>query len=64
MRSRVDEPGVKDPPAKDCSSREDPSEQRTQANLPQVDLSVLTKGSITQADKETWDRLKVAGKTR
>ncbi|XP_054846291.1 LIM and calponin homology domains-containing protein 1 isoform X2 [Eublepharis macularius] len=42
---------------------EDLSRRKTQASPSQLDLSVLTKGCLTQADKETWDRLKVSGET-
>ncbi|KAL8207478.1 UNVERIFIED_CONTAM: hypothetical protein K2H54_056929 [Gekko kuhli] len=62
MQSWVDKTGAEDPAEDDSGQGEKLSEQRTQANPSQLDLSVLTKSSMTQADKETWDRLKVAGK--
>ncbi|XP_060102314.1 LIM and calponin homology domains-containing protein 1 [Heteronotia binoei] len=63
VQTWVDEPGAKDPPKDDSGQGESPSEKRTQVNPSQLDLSILTKGSITQADQETWNRLKLSGKT-
>lgn len=44
--------------------RDDLAKRKTQATPSQLDFPIFVSGSITQADKETWDRLKVSGKTR
>ncbi|XP_019381585.1 PREDICTED: LIM and calponin homology domains-containing protein 1 isoform X1 [Gavialis gangeticus] len=44
--------------------RDDLTKQKTQSNLSQQQESpVFMKASITQADLETWDRLKMSGET-
>lgn len=44
--------------------RDDLAKRKTQASPSQLHFPSFVSGSITQADKETWDRLKVSGKTR
>uniref|UniRef100_A0ACB8E753 Uncharacterized protein n=1 Tax=Sphaerodactylus townsendi TaxID=933632 RepID=A0ACB8E753_9SAUR len=63
LQPQVDEPKAKGAAEHQSVQVKDRSQQRSQVTLSQLDLSILTKGSITQEDKETWDRLKVSGKT-
>lgn len=45
--------------------RDDLTKRKTQSNLSQQQESpMFMKASITQADLETWDRLKMSGETR
>ncbi|XP_053259883.1 LIM and calponin homology domains-containing protein 1 isoform X2 [Podarcis raffonei] len=41
--------------------RDDLAKRNTQASLSQVDLPCFARATITQADQDTWDRLKVSG---
>ncbi|XP_062992494.1 LIM and calponin homology domains-containing protein 1 [Elgaria multicarinata webbii] len=43
--------------------RDDLAKRKTQPSPTQSDLPIFVNASITQADKETWDRLKVSGTT-
>lgn len=40
------------------------AKKKTQTSPPQPDFLSFVKASITQKDKEIWDRLKVSGETR
>ncbi|XP_077790444.1 LIM and calponin homology domains-containing protein 1 isoform X3 [Podarcis muralis] len=41
--------------------RDDLAKRKTQASPSQVDLPCFVRATITQADQDTWDRLKVSG---
>lgn len=58
MSEEKDQAKVPDP------ERDDLAKRKTQASPSQLDFPIFVSSSITQADKETWDRLKVSGKTR
>ncbi|XP_066489014.1 LIM and calponin homology domains-containing protein 1 [Tiliqua scincoides] len=60
---REDMSEEKDPAKVPDPERDDLAKRKTQASPSQLDFPIFVSSSITQADKETWDRLKVSGKT-
>ncbi|XP_060134842.1 LIM and calponin homology domains-containing protein 1 isoform X6 [Zootoca vivipara] len=63
LQSQKDESKEKDQPKFPDVQRDDLAKRKTQASPSQLDLSCFVRATITQAVQDTWDRLKVSGKT-
>ncbi|XP_053109647.1 LIM and calponin homology domains-containing protein 1 isoform X4 [Hemicordylus capensis] len=63
LQSQEDESEEKEQANVPDIHRDDLAKRKTQASPSQLDFPIFMRASITQADKELWDRLKVSGKT-
>ncbi|CAI5783878.1 and calponin homology domains-containing 1 isoform X1 [Podarcis lilfordi] len=60
-QSQKDESKEKDRSKFPDVQRDDLAKRKTQASPSQLDLPYFVRATITQADQDTWDRLKVSG---
>ncbi|XP_033015604.1 LIM and calponin homology domains-containing protein 1 isoform X3 [Lacerta agilis] len=63
LQSQKDEPKEEGQSKFPDVQRDDLAKRKTQASPSQLDLPCFVRATITQADRDTWDRLKVSGKT-
>ncbi|XP_061441009.1 LIM and calponin homology domains-containing protein 1 isoform X10 [Rhineura floridana] len=63
LQSQEDESEEKDQSKVPDIQRDDLARRKNQASPSQLDLPIFVRASITEADQEIWDRLKVSGKT-
>uniref|UniRef100_A0A670J3G5 LIM and calponin homology domains 1 n=1 Tax=Podarcis muralis TaxID=64176 RepID=A0A670J3G5_PODMU len=61
LQSQKDDSKEKDQSKFPDVQRDDLAKRKTQASPSQVDLPCFVRATITQADQDTWDRLKVSG---